>query len=1048
MPRSNRELLFADFRTTTLVGRDDALERFGRWLTSPAPIAVDCVIGRGGAGKTRFGIELCERAATAGWTAGFVTSRELIRFHGEQNLSGWLWKGPSLLVIDYAAENTAILREWLDELALRPDPDAKKHPLRILLLERHADREVGWWADLGRQGSLSGRRGDYFLERVEPFALPTLANVEDRRSLMAEIMEQAARLESVSPAPRPPAPGADPVFDRELSADSLDNEPLYLMMAAIVALDVGARAALSRSRTELAGNIAAKEEARLGRIAKAHGVPESLFSHLAACVTLQGGCDRDEAEQLVNQERTTNPSWTNVSPESIAEWLADGLPGPNWRVDAVRPDLIGGAFLLQVLRCKGRSLPKQIVIIDRAWERAGVAVAQTIIRTAVDHAGHDPKHDSLQWLDHLIKRAESDDVLAAIADAIPQQTVALRECACAANERLVDLWRLDINDNPDKAVILAAGLNNLANRLGELGRREDALAAATEAADLYRQLAKQRPDAFTPNLAMSLNNLAAFLSELGRREDALAAATEAADLFRQLAKQRPDAFTPNLAASLNNLAGRLSELGCREDALAAATEAVTLRRQLAKQRPDAFTPDLAMSLNNLANFLSELGRREDALAAATEAADLYRQLAKQRPDAFTPNLAASLNNLGAFLSELGRREDALAAATEAADLYRQLAKQRPDAFTPDLAMSLNNLANRLSELGRREDALAAATEAVTLRRQLAKQRPDAFTPDLAMSLNTLANRLSALGRREDALAAATEAADLYRQLAKQRPDAFTPDLAMSLNNLAGSLSELGRREDALAAATEAADLYRQLAKQRPDAFTPDLAMSLNNLAGSLSELGRREDALAAATEVADLYRQLAKQRPDAFTPNLAASLNTLAGRLSELGRREDALAAATEAVTLRRQLAKQRPDAFTPDLAGNLNNLASFLSALGRREDALAAATEAANLYRQLAKQRPDAFTPNLARSLWTLADCRDGLGDGAGALEADREAIAALSSLFLQLPQAFAGLMGAIVQQHIERCERLEQEPDVRLLMPIVEVFQRLQNESEEPEA
>ena len=35
---------------------------------------------------------------------------------------------------------------------------------------------------------------------------------------------------------------------------------------------------------------------------------------------------------------------------------------------------------------------------------------------------------------------------------------------------------------------------------------------------------------FTPDLAVSLNNLANRLSELGRREEALAAAQEAADL--------------------------------------------------------------------------------------------------------------------------------------------------------------------------------------------------------------------------------------------------------------------------------------------------------------------------------------------------------------------------------------------------------------------------------------------------------------------------------------------------------------------------------------
>jgi tetratricopeptide (TPR) repeat protein len=84
----------------------------------------------------------------------------------------------------------------------------------------------------------------------------------------------------------------------------------------------------------------------------------------------------------------------------------------------------------------------------------------------------------------------------------------------------------------------ARHFNNLAAVLSALGRREEALTAAQEAADLYRGLARARPEVFTPDLAMSLNNLANVLLELGRREAALTAAQEAADLHRALARGR------------------------------------------------------------------------------------------------------------------------------------------------------------------------------------------------------------------------------------------------------------------------------------------------------------------------------------------------------------------------------------------------------------------------------------------------------------------------------------------------------------------------------
>jgi tetratricopeptide (TPR) repeat protein len=83
--------------------------------------------------------------------------------------------------------------------------------------------------------------------------------------------------------------------------------------------------------------------------------------------------------------------------------------------------------------------------------------------------------------------------------------------------------------------------------LSKLGQREQALNAAQEAANLYRQLAAARPEAFTPDLAASLNNLANMMSELGQREQALDAAQQAASLYRQLAAARPEAFTPGRA---------------------------------------------------------------------------------------------------------------------------------------------------------------------------------------------------------------------------------------------------------------------------------------------------------------------------------------------------------------------------------------------------------------------------------------------------------------------------------------------------------------------
>ena len=309
-----------------------------------------------------------------------------------------------------------------------------------------------------------------------------------------------------------------------------------------------------------------------------------------------------------------------------------------------------------------------------------------------------------------------------------------REDALNAAQEARDLFRTLAADRPDAFnPDLAMSLNNLASKLLFLGRREDALNAAQEAVALRRQLAADRPDAFNPDLAMSLNdlaavlydlggredalnNLATMLSELGRREDALNAAQEAVALHRQLAADRPDAFTPDLAMSLNNLAVMLSLPGRREHALNAAQEAVVLRRQLAAGRPDVFNPDLAASLNNLATTLSKLGRREDALNAAQEAVALRRQLAADRPDAFTPDLAISLWVLALCLDAMDDLAGAVERNREAIETSRPYFLAQPQAFIRSMVPMRELYLALCEKLGREPDQELLAPIAEVLQR--------------------------------------------------------------------------------------------------------------------------------------------------------------------------------------------------------------------------------------------------------------------------------------------------------------------------------------------
>lgn len=95
---------------------------------------------------------------------------------------------------------------------------------------------------------------------------------------------------------------------------------------------------------------------------------------------------------------------------------------------------------------------------------------------------------------------------------------------------------------------------------------------------------------------------------------------------------------------------------------------------------------------------------------------------------------------------------------------------------------------------------------------------------------------------------------------------------------------------------------------------------------------------------------------------------------------------------------------------------------------------------RELASARPDAFRPDLARSLSVQGDCLEATNHLDAAQSCDCEAVALLTPDFVRWPNAFAGLMQAICQDYVRRCEAAGVELDEALLAPVIESFQRLQ--------
>ena len=164
-----------------------------------------------------------------------------------------------------------------------------------------------------------------------------------------------------------------------------------------------------------------------------------------------------------------------------------------------------------------------------------------------------------------------------------------------------------------------------------------------------RELAKQNPEAYNPDMALTLNTLGCLLRVANDFKQAQSHFEEALEIYRKLTKLNPEAYNPYVAMSLNNLGCLLRVTNDFKQAQAHFEEALEIRRELAKQNPEAYKPHMATTLNNLGNLLRDTNDLKQAQAYFEEALEIYRELAKQNPEVYKPYVALTLNNSGILL---------------------------------------------------------------------------------------------------------------------------------------------------------------------------------------------------------------------------------------------------------------------------------------------------------------------------------------------------------------------------------------------------------------
>ena len=374
---SEYHLLQASAAVTEFVGRDYVLGQLREWLMHPDAFSIQVVTGGAGSGKTRLAHELL-RGVPPGWQAGQIQPGRLRSVPDHQLPRAWRWDKPTLVAIDYASECGPALAAWI--AALAPAASAER-PMRILLLERGASEETGWFADVR---GLWSRMSIPAFRSVLPPALPSplgsLHEEAHRTALFAAARRAARALHKTS--------GPDPLADAQLEAwvrESTWREPLSLMMAGVLSASAEGGSLLRMNPRELATEIARRERERIlrdPRVDKNQSAGE-LALQMAVRVTLAGGLPTQDLRQAL-QATAGALELTDAAAQSDARTvLLNKLPGEPGALSPLRPDIPAEAFVLTELFGENSFGPDAAAAaLEVAWSRNRAAAISFWIRMA------------------------------------------------------------------------------------------------------------------------------------------------------------------------------------------------------------------------------------------------------------------------------------------------------------------------------------------------------------------------------------------------------------------------------------------------------------------------------------------------------------------------------------------------------------------------------------------------------------------------------------------------------------------------------------------
>ena len=519
---SPSSLLLAEHAVVPYLFREQEVEDAVTWCASPAAMSITTVAGRGGAGKTRFAVELCRLMAARGWVAG-------------------MWRPdrqppavavPRLIVIDYveAAEPRA-LRDALDELRRRATDIA---PVRVLLLTRTRSGGAKDPVDALREDASAT------LQRVVDASESNDAAAATLTALQRQTLYERALADFIGAWHGDAGVGIERSDDIPDLAGDRFALPLEVLFAAFDHAMSDDESLAVRPAVE---RVLLHEQRYWDRTAgRLDPLDTAELGQCVALATLAGAATAEQAHALLSILPTLKDDM-DTRTAAIA-WLSELYDGESL-LNPLRPDRLGEALVARLLRQSGESgLAVLNAIAGLPADDQLVQAMDVLTRLSATDA--EAAHATAQMLAahhvELVTRAERQ------ARGAPGQpgrydlaNAILRPLAHQLGERVREALAGDEPDNTTYQRDLAVSYE----RLGDLARQSG---QASEAERLYRQslavreaLAGDEPDntTYQRDLTISYNKLGDLARQSGQAGETEEQFAPAVRIRRALSQQEP-----------------------------------------------------------------------------------------------------------------------------------------------------------------------------------------------------------------------------------------------------------------------------------------------------------------------------------------------------------------------------------------------------------------------------------------------------------------------------------------------------------------------------